>query len=310
MIELKKAQQNSYVKEIVRLNSVTLTNNTYEISYQNDAGEQRLSFAQDLVSFRNLNDYDQSLNNQDYVYIERSGNEVSRLKVIDNAITPSLKGYRINFNDTVTDYEYYYRTYFNHTGQYDYLMLESDIPSIADASTNTVITSYFDHTYQHIKVNHVIYVKNDLDPGSRFDCSFDFINLDGSVAPSQVSTGVYVEHLSSISLKFDGYLNGFAYLGDDYHLRDVISYYFTLKFVETIDKVTIRQYKDDQTLLREDILSSSTIGLFTIETEAGYLKYYENDNSRGRTLETGESKKLFINNGTPLPTIFELKFGE
>jgi hypothetical protein len=45
---------------------------------------------------------------------------------------------------------------------------------------------------------------------------------------------------------------------------------------------------------------------FLIDEEAAYLKYYVDGSPRGRTLETGESETFYIENGTPLVTVFEL----
>jgi len=52
-----------------------------------------VSFAQDLVEFRNLNRFNDDLGVNDYVYFERHGQEVSRFRLLDNALLPSLRGY-------------------------------------------------------------------------------------------------------------------------------------------------------------------------------------------------------------------------
>jgi transcriptional regulator with XRE-family HTH domain len=306
VIELRKAAQTAFVQEIVRLDSVTRVDNNYRVTYENEAGLKTLSFSQDNVVFRNLEDFDNNLSVNDYVYIERHGADVSRLRVLDNALTPSLKGYRLIINDGINDYEYYYRTYYFDVGEYVALQIASDIVSLADASTNTTFTSYLDHTYSHITINHTIYARNDMGPHARMDRFIDLINIDGTAAESLPTSGIYLQHLSSVNAQFDGYLNDFAYEGETYHLRDVVSYSSTLQLVDTIDSVVVRQFDELDALLKEDTLTSANLGEFDVEQSASYIKYYEDGNIRGRTLETGETQRLFVNNGSPLPTIFNL----
>jgi len=306
VIELRKTGQMALVQEIVRLDSVTSIGNNYRVTYENEAGSQTLSFAQDYVAFRNLEDFDRNLSVNDYVYIERHGADVGRLHVLDNALTPSLKGYRLIINDGTDDYEYYYHTFYFDVGEYAVLQIDSDIVSLVDASTNTTMTSYLNHAYSHISINHTIYARNDMGPNARMDRYIDLINIDATAADSLPTAGTYLQHIASLNTKFDGYLNDFAYQGETYHLRDVVSYSCTLQLVDTIDSIVIRQFDELDMLLKEDTLTSANIDEFEVDQSASYIKYYEDGNIRGRTLETGETHRLFLNDGSPLPTLFNL----
>jgi hypothetical protein len=131
--------------------------------------------------------------------------------------------------------------------------------------------------------------------------------MEGVDQEPQFLYSTYIQYVISINMDIRGYLNNYAYEGQDYSMRDVVSYDITFSFVDTIDTLLVRQYDDNDILLVENTLEDDiSIANFSIDEDASYLRYFIDGSLRGRTLETGENQSFYIDNGTPLVTVFTL----
>ncbi|MFA5235397.1 MAG: helix-turn-helix transcriptional regulator [Bacilli bacterium] len=308
IIELKRAQTPVLTSEIICLDAVSLIDDRYTVSYTQDEEEKTLSFDWSLVTFRNLDDWSFALNPHDYLAIDRYGEEVRQAVILDNAQSSAIKGYDLIFETTDDEYRYFYHEYMDGSADYPYLVLDSDIPHLEGANTNISNRSIAGQEYFVYAASHTIYADNDLPEDMLMGFALKPISMAG-VDGDPIVTNYHggLNRIRSLRAKFQGYLNHYAYEGSSYSIRDLVSFDVTIEFVASIDVLTVRQYDESDALVAEDdILDISDIETFSIEEEAAYLKYYIDGSARGRTLETGENETFFIENGTPLVTVFNL----
>ncbi len=308
IIELKRAQTPTLVSEVIRLDAVTLTEDRYEVAYTDEDDNKTLSFDKSAVSFRDLDDWSIALSPNDYLAIERYGDEVRQAVLLDNAQSDAIKGYDLVFETPSEDYRYYYHEYMAGLDDYPYLTMASDIPHLEEASTHISNRSIAGQTYFLNAVSHTIYADSDLSADTLMHFALKPLSMDGvDREPIDSSWFGGLNMIQSLNTKFKGYLNSYAYEGETYSLRDLVSFDVTVAFVASIDQLTVRQYDEADLLIGEvDIIDQADIDAFAIDEAAAYLKYYVDGSTRGRTLETGESETFYIENGTPLVTVFEL----
>lgn len=305
--ELQKRTMNVPLTEIAHLNEVVRYQDYYEVTYESDDESITIDIPLDKLSFRHLDDWDFGLSVNDYLAITRTGDIVSEAVLIDNSTTAAIKGYQVEIDDGDASYEYYYHEYMVHDYEYPYLSSESDIPYLGSSHLGISNDIYNGREFSKIHVSHEVFVSKNLGPDTYLSISFLPISMEGVDQEPQFLNSTYIQYVISINADIRGYLNNYAYEGQDYSMRDVVSYDITFSFVDTIDTLLVRQYDDNDILLVENTLEDDiSIANFSIDEDASYLRYFIDGSLRGRTLETGENQSFYIDNGTPLVTVFTL----
>lgn len=302
--EMLVTEQTKYVL----IDSLTRQGDTYEINYVDNGKIRQFEVNASDVVFRNESSLDINLSPQDYIKVTLLGDRANQVTLIDNLNETSLKGYEINFaNDHDTD-SYYYHEYHKTDGSLNYMATESTITSIENSHLTFALRQYESVVYNHSFIKHTVLVDRDLSNYHLFNLNAIYVaEKNGQIHKTPI--GNYASGiLDRLNFTLSGFTNSYAYTGDDYNVRDVISYDVDVTFIDTVNLIRVKEFNENNLELSETTLDyTSDLSAFKVSANASYIRYYVEDSIKGNTIEVGEQETIYFKTNTPLPLVYKLK---
>lgn len=300
---------NSFLTEetkIILVDEVSREGELYKINYSEGGKNKSFKVKTSNLYFRNLENQNINLNKDDYLKVELKGNEAKKAIIIDNKSDVSLKGYEITFVDDMNSKNYYFYQYNSIAEEFAYFESESDIPSIVNKNLLLASTSFETHSYQNITVSHTVYIDSNNHDFNLFEYRCAKMNMLGETIalsdPMNYSVGLF----TTLNIKTSDYINSLAFEGDYYRLRDLVNYDITFEYVDTAESIRVVEYDQFDAIIEETVLEYTNARAFSPDISTSYLKYYEGDSVRSKTIEAGESVVISLSTGEPLPFTFIL----
>jgi len=291
----------------VLINSVYRSGDSYTIGYLDKGRERKFSADVSAVSFRNRTELPVSLNKNDYIKVDLKGDRATKVVLIDNPSTLSLKGYEIEFSKSDNVKHYYFHEYLNTKGNFDYIANDTNIESFDHSHFAISYHLYDGVKYQHTKITQTVIIDQD-------SSTYNFIKINDVYIDKneedtiKETTGNYIAGLLlKLDFSMTGFLNSYAYESEQYSLRNIVSYEISLSFVKTIEMVRIKEFDENNVELRETSINYLNVSSFKTGNNTSYLRYYIGDSNKGKTVEVGDREKLYLKSDAPLPSVLILE---